>query len=316
MNLLLAGELDAAERADWVAALRLALPDYRLCLARGEVADASIGAAIVANPAPGSLAGLSGLRLIQSLWAGVDRLLTDPTLPAEVPLARMVDPAMNSAMAETALWAALALQRGFFEYARHQHASRWQPHGQRRADESPVLVLGCGEMGRAVAGRLLQQGYPVSAWRRGAGAAAEAVPAGVRVLSGAPALFDALAQAQILINLLPLTPDTRGLIDARMLAALPRGAGLVNLARGAHLVEADLLAALASGQIGHAVLDVFQVEPLPAGHAFWLHPQVTVLPHAAAMTDVRSAAAVVAGNLEALAAGLPLRHLVARDTGY
>ncbi len=316
MNLLLAGELDAAERADWVAALRLALPDHRLCLARGEVADASIGAAIVANPAPGSLAGLSGLRLIQSLWAGVDRLLTDPTLPAEVPLARMVDPAMNSAMAETALWAALALQRGFFEYARHQQASRWQPHGQRRADESPALVLGCGEMGRAVAGRLLQQGYPVSAWRRGAAAAAEAVPAGVRVLSGAPALFDALAQAQILINLLPLTPDTRGLIDARMLAALPRGAGLVNLARGAHLVEADLLAALASGQIGHAVLDVFQVEPLPAGHAFWLHPQVTVLPHAAAMTDVRSAAAVVAGNLEALAAGLPLRHLVARDTGY
>ena len=311
MNLLLAGELDAAERADWVAALRLALPDHRLCLARGEVADASIGAAIVANPAPGSLAGLSGLRLIQSLWAGVDRLLTDPTLPAEVPLARMVDPAMNSAMAETALWAALALQRGFFEYARHQQASRWQPHGQRRADESPALVLGCGEMGRAVAGRLLQQGYPVSAWRRGAAAAAEAVPAGVRVLSGAPALFDALAQAQILINLLPLTPDTRGLIDARMLAALPRGAGLVNLARGAHLV-----AALASGQIGHAVLDVFQVEPLPAGHAFWLHPQVTVLPHAAAMTDVRSAAAVVAGNLEALAAGLPLRHLVARDTGY
>jgi glyoxylate/hydroxypyruvate reductase A len=97
---------------------------------------------------------------------------------------------------------------------------------------------------------------------------------------------------------------------------LPYGAGLVNLARGAHLVEADLLMALASGQIGHAVLDVFQVEPLPVDHAFWLHPQVTVLPHAAAMTDARSAAAVVALNIEALAAGLPLQHLVERGAGY
>jgi glyoxylate/hydroxypyruvate reductase A len=317
MNLLLAGELELAERSDWAAALRLALPGHRLYLARGEVADASIDVAIVANPAPGSLSGLPGLRLIQSLWAGVDRLLGDQTLPVGVPLARMVDPAMNSAMAETALWATLALQRGFFEYARHQRASRWQVHGQRRADESPVLVLGFGQMGRAVAGRLAQQGYPVSAWRRGAtDATGVELLAGVRVLNGAPALADALAQTRILINLLPLTADTRGLIDADLLATLPRGAGLVNLARGAHLVDADLLAALASGQIGHAVLDVFQVEPLPADHAFWLHPQVTVLPHAAAMTDARSAAAVVARNIEALAAGLPLQHLVERDAGY
>ena len=328
MNLLLVGDFKQGERAEWADALRRALPDHRLCLARGEVTDAAIDAAIVANPPPGSLSDLPGLRLIQSLWAGVDRLLADPSLPAEVPVARMVDPAMNAAMAETALWASLALHRGFFTYARQQQAARWRPLAQRRADEVPVLVLGHGQMGRTVAGRLAQQGYAVTAWRRGGraptqpAAASPAAPCApsppnpVRVLVGDAALHGALAQAHIVINLLPLTPDTRGLIDGPLLARLPHGAGLVNLARGAHLVDADLLAALASGQVGHAVLDVFHAEPLPADHPYWRHPQVTVLPHAAAMTDARSAAVVVAHNIEALATGAPLSDLVTRAAGY
>jgi glyoxylate/hydroxypyruvate reductase len=313
MNLLLAGSFDTAERDAWASALRQALPGHRLCLARGEVADDQIHAAIVANPPPGQLQGLPRLQLIQSLWAGVDRLLADATLPAGVPIARMVDPAMNAAMAETALWATLALHRGFFRYARQQQAGLWQQHPQRRADELAVLVLGLGQMGRAVVQRLQQQGYPVSAWRRSAGSAA---PPGVQVHTGAAGLQAALASAQVLINLLPLTPDTRGLLDAALLARLPRGAALLNLARGAHLVDADLLAALDSGQIGHAVLDVFHTEPLPAGHRFWHHPQLTLLPHVAALTDERSAAAVVAANIGALAAGAPLAHLVQRDAGY
>ncbi len=313
MNLLLTGNFDAAERDAWASALRQALPGHRLCLARGEAADDQIDAAIVANPPPGQLQGLPRLRLIQSLWAGVDRLLADATLPAGVPIARMVDPAMNAAMAETALWATLALHRGFFGYARQQKAAVWQQHPQRRADEVPVLVLGLGQMGRTAALRLQQQGYPVAAWRRGAGTAA---PPGVQVHTGTDGLHTALAGAQVVINLLPLTLDTRGLLDASLLARLPHGAGLVNLARGAHLVDADLLAALASGQVGHAVLDVFHTEPLPADHAFWAHPQVTLLPHVAAQTDERSAAAVVAANIRALADGAPLAHLVQRDAGY
>jgi glyoxylate/hydroxypyruvate reductase A len=319
MNLLLAGDFDEAERDEWAAALRAALPGHRLCLARGELPDDTIAAAIVANPPPGGLAGLPRLRLIQSLWAGVDRLLADTSLPHGVPIARMVDPAMNQAMAETALWATLALHRGFFTYGAQQRAGQWRQQGQRRADEVAVLVLGFGQMGRTVARALLRQGYPVAAWRRGAAPAAappDPALAGVTLHTGAPALAAALPTAQVLINLLPLTPDTRGLLDARLLATLPRGAGLVNLARGAHLVDTDLLAALASGQIGHAVLDVFHAEPLPAGHPFWGHPQVTVLPHVAALTDARSAAAAVARNIEALAQGAPLQHLVERLAGY
>jgi glyoxylate/hydroxypyruvate reductase A len=235
----------------------------------------------------------------------------------------MVDPAMNQAMAETALWATLALHRGFFSYGAQQRDGLWRQQGQRRADEVPVLVLGYGQMGRAVVRALLRQGYPVAAWRRGATAADMAINtaidpalAGITLHTGTAALAAALPRAQVLINLLPLTPDTRGLLDARLLAALPRGAGLVNLARGAHLVDADLQAALASGQVGHAVLDVFHTEPLPAGHPYWEHPQVTLLPHVAALTDARSAAAAVARNIEALARGAPLQHLVSRGAGY
>jgi glyoxylate/hydroxypyruvate reductase A len=313
MNLLLVGSFDDGEGAAWAEALRRALPAHRLLLDREP--GVTIDVAVIANPPPGSLRGLAGLRLIQSLWAGVDRLLGDDSVPAGVPIARMVDPAMNEAMAETALWATLSLQRGFFRYADQQRQALWRLLPQPRADEWPVLLLGYGQMGRQVARRLAQQGYPVTAWRRGTAAAAEAVP-GVMLCAGRAELHQALAGARVLINLLPLTADTRGLIDGGLLARLPRGAAVVNLARGAHLVDADLLAALDCGAIEHAVLDVFHVEPLPPQHPYWRHAKVTVLPHAAALTDLRSAAAVVAANIEVLACGGTPSHLVRREAGY
>lgn len=300
LNVLLSGRFDATERQAWWQALREAAPQCHWHRDDTPFDRASIDAAVVANPEPGSLDGLPKLRLIQSLWAGVDKLLADATLPPQVPLARMVDPAMNAAMAETALWAVLGLHRRFFDYAALQARATWQPQPQRRADEIGVLVLGAGQMGSAVAARLSAQGYRVVAWR-----AREAMP-----------LAPLLASAEIVINLLPLTPATRGLIDARFLAALPRGASLVNLARGAHVVDADLLAALDSGHLHRAVLDVFHAEPLPAEHPFWRHPRVTVLPHVAALTDERSAARVVAANLTALSQGEAIAHAVDRARGY
>ena len=300
MKILLTGSFDEGEREQWLQALSGALPDaHWLELAQARARPQDVDAAVVANPAPGSLQGLPNLRLIQSLWAGVDRLLQDRTLPAGVPVARMVDPAMNAAMAETALWAVLALHRGFFAYQRRQREGVWKPHGQRRADEVRVLVLGQGQMGRTAAERIAQQGYDVHGWRR-----------------DGSALAPLLARSNIAINLLPLTPDTRGLLDARFFAALPPKASVVNLARGAHVVDEDLLAALDSGHLRHAVLDVFHVEPLPADHAYWQHPRVTVLPHAAAATDARSAAAVAAANLRAARDGRPVLHLVDAARGY
>jgi glyoxylate/hydroxypyruvate reductase len=313
MSLLLCGDFEPGEQAQWLAALQAELPGEAWVIAPGGrgTDDAAIDIAVVANPSPGSLQGLPGLRLIQSLWAGVDRLLADPTLPAEVPLARMVDPAMSQAMAETALWAVLALQRDFFIYARQQMAGHWRPHPQRRADEWPVLVLGLGEMGRTTAERLAANGYRVTGWSR-----TPHTVAGVHCLAGEAALAGALAAAQVVINLMPLTPQTRGFFNQARLAQCRRGAHLVNLARGAHLVEVDALGALASGQLGELVLDVFAAEPLPADHAFWAHPRVSVLPHIAAQTDHRSAAAVVAANVRRLRAGQPVLNRVERARGY
>lgn len=311
MSVLIAADFDAADWAAWWPALTKALPGERLVRSVAEAAGDAIEIALVANPPAGALQGLDSLGLIQSLWAGVDKLLADPTVPPAVPLARMVDPAMNAAMAETALWAVLGLQRDFFDYAVHQRAAQWTPLPQRRASDFTVAVLGLGQMGRAVAQRLVQHGCRVLGWStRPCGIE------GVQAHAGDAAWPAVLAGAQIVINLLPLTPATRGLFNASAFAQMPRGASLVNLARGAHVVEADLLAALDSGHLHRAVLDVFATEPLPPTHAFWSHPRVTVLPHVAAQTDPRSAAAVVSANVKAWRHGGPLAHLVDRARGY
>ena len=311
MNILLAVDFSAREWAEWLPALTRELPNDTLLRERGTVAPEDIEIAIVANPAPGVLDGLPRLRLVQSLWAGVEKLLADPNVPSHLPLARMVDPLMNEAMAETALWAVLSLHRRTFDYARQQREGRWARHSQPAAGQVGVAVLGLGQMGRTVALRLAANGYRVSGWS----AHAASIP-GVRTLAGDASLPALLADAQVLVNLLPLTAKTRGLIDARLLALLPRGASLVNLGRGAHVVEADLLAALESGHIGHAVLDVFATEPLPAGHPFWTHPKVTVMPHVAAPTDAANAAKVVAANVAALREGRPVHGLVDRARAY
>ena len=299
MAILVEAAFDAEEWALWWPLLEAALPGERLVRA-GAVPGAEIEIAIVANPPPGSLVGLPGLRLIQSLWAGVDRLLGDASVPRQVPLARMVDPAMNDAMAQTALWAVTGLQRDFFTYAAQQRAALWKPHPYRRPADVTVAVLGLGQMGQATASRLAGAGYPVIGWRRG----------------GSDALAGVLSRAEVAINLLPLTPETVGLFDAARFACMPRGSSFVNLARGAHVVDKDLLAALDVGHLRHAVLDVFSAEPLAADHRYWSHPAVTVLPHVAGPTDPRSAAAIAARNVAALRAGAPLAHLVDRSRGY
>jgi glyoxylate/hydroxypyruvate reductase A len=166
-------------------------------------------------------------------------------------------------------------------------------------------------MGRSCALRLAGNGYRVAGWSR-----SETKVGGVATFAGEAALLPMLADADVVVNLLPLTDATRGLFNAQTFARMRRGSALVNLARGAHVVEADLLDALASGQLGHAVLDVFAGEPLPAAHPFWAHPRVTVLPHAAALTDPRSAALIVARNVSALREGRALENLVDRSRGY
>ncbi|HEY6134288.1 MAG TPA: NAD(P)-dependent oxidoreductase, partial [Rubrivivax sp.] len=216
MKIVFAGTMAENDALRWREALSQACPgaDWITDFGPGTVADA----AVVANPAPGALADLRGLRLIQSLWAGVERLLGDPTLPPGVPLARMVDPQMSAAMAQTALWATLSLHRGFFDYVAQQRRSVWHQQRQKRAEEIAVLVLGLGAIGAVVAARLAAQGYAVTGWR--ATPSGRPAPDGVTAIAGDDALGEALPQAQVVINLLPLTPATRGLLDARFFAAM------------------------------------------------------------------------------------------------
>jgi glyoxylate/hydroxypyruvate reductase len=311
MTVLVAADFSTDEWAAWWPALVAALPGEQLLRDATEAQRAHVDIALVANPPVDALRGLPQLRFIQSLWAGVDRLLLDASVPVSVPIARLVDPAMSAAMAETALWAAIALHRGFFDYAAQQRSARWQQHAQQRADEVNVVVLGLGQMGRSAAQAIARHGYVVSGW-----STRDALVEGVSTGSGVAALHTMLASAHIVVNLLPLTPATHGVFNAQMLARMRRGASLVNLARGAHVVDADLIAALNSGHLRRAVLDVFATEPLPPGHPYWRHEQVTVLPHVAAQTDPRSAALIAAHNLRAVRAGQVPAHLVDRARAY
>lgn len=336
MAILVAADFDVGQWAAWWPHLQAAFAGEHLLRDRHEAVADEIDIALVANPPVGSLRGLPKLRLIQSLWAGVDRLLDDTSVPVRVPLARMVDPAMNAQMAQTALWAVTGLHRSFFDCGRQQREGIWHQWPLKHAADTTVAVLGMGQMGSATAARLAAEGHRVLGWRREpqiasiSNPAVDSAPAPVAVrasadaykpiaiesYAGEPALDHVLASADIVVNLLPLTTDTRGLFDARRLALMRRGASLVNLARGAHVDDPALLAALDTGHLHHAVLDVFQTEPLPPAHRFWSHPAVTVLPHVAAQTDPSSAARVAARNVAALRAGMPLSHLVDRQRGY
>jgi glyoxylate/hydroxypyruvate reductase A len=312
MTVLVEIDAPAAERAEWMRQLQAALPAETLVDALAQPYEtATVDAALVGRLRPGVLAALPNLRFVQSLWAGVERLLVPGEVPPDIPIARLVDPAMTAAMAETVHWAVLGCHRGFFCYARQQREAQWRERPFRRADEITVLVLGLGELGRAAAQRLAAAGYVVQGWSR----RPQALP-GVATACGAGALPGLFNGADVVINLLPLTPATQGLFDRERLAWLRPAACLVNLARGAHVVDADLLAALDAGRLRHAVLDVFNTEPLPDAHPYWQHPRVTVLPHVAAPTDARSAAPVAAANLQAWRAGRTPAHRVDRTNGY
>jgi glyoxylate/hydroxypyruvate reductase A len=297
--------------ARWLEALRAALPGERL-FAWPDVGDpAAVDVALVARPPAGALAQFPNLKLIQSLWMGVDGLLADPTLPRQVPLARLVDPGMVAAMGETVLARVLDWHRHLYRYRAQQREAVWQPLPQFMTCDRSVGVLGLGELGRHVSAKLLEFEFKVYGWSR----RAKRMP-GVECSAGAQGLDRLLAASGALVCLLPLTAATRGILNARNLALLPEGACVINVARGAHVVDRDLLAALDSGRLAHAYLDVFQVEPLPAGHPYWSHPRVTVTPHIAALTEPRTAVTRVVENLARVRRGEPPLDLVDPAAGY
>ena len=309
MVLLYRSSFDSA--ALWLTELRKFIPELEMRVFPEIGNPKDIDAALVWKPQPGLLASLPNLKMIVSLGAGVDHLLGDPTLPRHVPIARLVDPYMTEAMSEYVLTQVLRLHRQDFAYRAQQRARSWRELPQPNASERRVGVLGLGELGSDAARKLAVLGFAVGGWSR-----RERRLPGIESFHGPDGLMALARRSGILVCLLPLTRDTTGILDARLFAAMPKGSAIVNAARGRHLVEADLLSALESGQLSAAVLDVFDQEPLPAEHPFWNHEKIIVTPHAAAATHAPTAAAGVAENLRRLGDGRPLINLVDLARGY
>lgn len=309
MVVLFFSEID--DPAPWRAALARALPDidFRVWPEVGRPEE--IDYALVWKPTSGMLASLPRLKAILSLGAGVDHLFEDTQLPAGMPITRMVDAGLAVQMAEYAMYGVLHFHRAMDRYAAMQRERVWRQLPAVPPSQRTVGVMGLGVLGGDFACKAQVMGFRVIGWSRRARGLE-----GVVEYHGMEGLAPFLAATQILVNFLPLTQDTHGILDRKLFAQLPRGAFLVNLARGGHLVENDLIEALDSGQLGGALLDVFVREPLPAEHAFWTHPKIVVTPHIAGQAIADLMVEQVVDNIRRLERGETPSGLVDRRRGY
>ncbi|MBS0518752.1 MAG: glyoxylate/hydroxypyruvate reductase A [Proteobacteria bacterium] len=270
-----------------------------------------IEVALAWKPQPGLLATFKNLKMIVSLGMGVDHLLSDDKLPQGVPITRIMDDGLVGQMSEYAIFWALRHHRDIDKYEASQRVKAWKPEEFVDTIHRRIGVMGLGTIGQDTAKKFAMLGFPTAGWSR----TAKTIE-GIETFHGPDGLHSFLARTDILIDVLPLTRDTRGLLDAKAFAALPKGAYFINMARGGHVVDADLLAALDSGHVSGAALDVFNTEPLPADHPYWTHAKVHVTPHIAGATNPRTASPGVIENIKRLRTGQPLINRVDPKTGY
>lgn len=287
---------DRLDLAYLLPAFREQFPDAELRQIGALGALEDIEVALCWYPPPGLLARMPNLRMVQAVGAGIDHITRDAQLPA-VPVCRIVDHGMASGMAAYVAWAVVNRQRAMQAYVDSARRGEWREQPVTAACHYRVGIAGLGELGTACARALRAIGYQVRGWSR---TPKRGPPNGIEAFHG-PAGRDAfLAGCDTLVCLLPLTAETQGILRAELFAQLPRGAHLINVGRGAQLVEADLLDALEDGTLGAATLDVCMHEPLPPDHAFWRHPRILVTPHVATRTDPTTIARQTRVNLTRL----------------
>jgi glyoxylate/hydroxypyruvate reductase A len=296
---------------DWLPGLSAELPDCRISVWDPAGPPSGADVALVWKPPAALFAHETRLKALFNLGAGVDALLQMDELPPGIQIVRLEDAGMAVQMAEYALYALLRASRGFGQYERDQAQSKWAPMPGLRRAQWPVGVLGLGAMGARVAQAIAAFDYPVAGWSRNPHAVD-----GVQTYAGSEQLPAFLARTRVLVNVLPLTPETTGILNRQTLSQLLPGAHLINVGRGGHLNEDDLLALLDAGRLEGATLDVFETEPLPVSHALWRHPRVHVTPHIAASTLRDEAIAQIAGKIRKLARGEPISGVVTRQKGY
>jgi len=268
--------------------------------------------AVAWHPPDDAFARYPNLQAVCSIAAGVDNIIACPSLKPHIDVIRVVDPGQAQMMSGFVAWHVIGHQRGFDGFRTQQREHVWQRRPQRGADSVPVGILGSGEIGRKVAADLAQLGFPVMSWSR----TEKQVSGSLRSYHGPAGLTAMIEQTEVLVNLLPLTPETRGILNGSMFAKMRRGGYLVQVGRGEHLVEEDLLAALDGGQLAGAALDVFATEPLPTTHPFWDHPNIVVTPHDACEASLRAVATTIATTADAIRAGVRPPHAIDRTRGY
>ena len=292
----------------WIDAFSSAMPDLEVRL-WPEMGDRSeINCALLWSPPPELFDGLDNLEVIFSIGAGVDSLLTCPTLPAHLPIVRMVESELTAGMVEFCLFHVLRFHRLMHLFENHRVNRHWEALTQLPASEVTVGIMGFGVLGQALARQLSALRYRVIGYRRGAGEVD-----GMEVFHGANQLEAFMGRSDILVTLMPSTPETKKMINSRTLSWLPPGACFINAGRGDLVDEEDLVEALDHGSLAGAALDVFETEPLPQESILWTPPTVYVTPHIASLTHPPSACSYIAGAISRHRQGEPWPHLV--DTG-
>lgn len=301
----------APERgAVWQKLIAQAAPDIEFRIWPDMGAAGEIRFLAAWEPAPELIATLPNLEAIFSIGAGIDQF-DMRHIPPHVSVVRMLEPGIAEGMVEYASFATLALHRHMLHYVEAQRQARWAPMKLVPAAQRRVGVMGLGNLGQSVLKALRPLGFPLSGWSRSPHSIE-----GVACFAGTENLSAFLAGCDILICLLPLTGETRGILCRETFDLLPEGAAIVNAGRGGHLKEQDLLDALDSGRLSGAVLDVTEPEPAPADHPFWHHPRILMTPHVASMTQAEGAAQALIDNVRRHRAGQPMLGLVRRDLGY
>lgn len=295
----------------WKDALRAQAPDVPVYGPGEDFRESDIKMAAVWKHPPGSLKTYPNLLGIQGLGAGVDFIFEDTEIREDLPIMRVVDPYLASDMAEFVLAVATGMLKRLQYYKYNESLSLWKPKTYQRFKEVTVGIMGLGKLGLAVAHSLESAGFSVVGWTR------NSLPkVRFEVFRGSAERTRFLKRSEILVCLLPLTPGTRGILNRDVFKTLPKGARLINVARGPLLEDGDLLYALDQGMLSEACLDVFHTEPLPQDHPFWKHPAVHITPHIASVSDPKSVAPQIISNYRKLIKGAVPENIVSRSAGY
>ncbi len=295
----------------WKKVLQVKLPNVPIDIV-GE-SEAALNAVFLVcwKPEKGQLKNFPKLKVIQSLGAGVDHIFDTNTISTEKKVVRIVDPNLMIDMWEYTLAATMNYLKDFPVYAQQQSNQVWTQHKYKTIPTTTVSVMGLGKIGGYVAAQFAKLGFKVQGWSN----SIKSIQ-GVKAFAGLSGLSECLKNTDVLINILPLTANTKGILNKGFLEKLPKGAYLINVGRGGHLIEEDLLPLLENGQLTGATLDVFQVEPLLQNHPFWTHPKVVITPHIASLTNIESAVNQVVENYQRMVKGTELLNEVSPKKGY